>query len=664
MVRLVPPRHCRRRTSTGPWTNSGSALRTAVSPPGPTSPVVGSEPEEDVLDDEAAVDTEFVTEADVGEGEERLRDVPLPLADLPGGVHIGTFIHRVLETTDFAAVSAEEELRARIESALAWRRIDLGDLDAWVAGLATMIETPLGPIVDDMALTEFGPGDRLDEIGFELPLVGGETPSGDLSVSDIADVLRTPPGYRRHPRRVRGPPRRPLARPDPAWLPHGQPGPGAPAARVIASPSSTTRPTGSAARPGTAANAWHYRPSTLTVEMYRAHYPLQALLYSVAFTATCGGGSRATTRRTSSPASSTCSSRGMSSPQFPKVGSQPCGVWGWGPPAGLVEIAQRPLRARWRQMSLPVLDPYDVGLATRAGGVRCRTFNEAGVLRAADVHVARRLGALTGTDDDAVLLAAALAVRCPRLGHVCVDLTTIASTASTETEEQVDLHALPWPGAEEWLDRLRISPLVGEDRPLRLEGARLYLDRYWSAECRVAADLLARADRQVDGVDPAVLRRGLDALFFGDEEPDLQRPRRRVRRPAGRVGHRRWPRNGQDDHGCPRPGAPGRAGVRRRAAPAPGRPGRAYRQGGGPTGGGGQTRRAGAFRSQRSNGIASSYSEARRCTDCWAGARTTPGSVTTGSTGSLTTWSSSTRPPWSRSRSWPASSRPCARTVA
>ena len=171
---------------------------------------------------------------------------------------------------------------------------------------------------------------------------------------------------------------------------------------------------------------------------------------------------------------------------------------------------------------LPVFDPYDVALVHRAGGV-LRTFNEAGVLRAADVHVALRLGALTGTDDDTVLLAAALAVRCPRLGHVCVDLTTVRATASTETEDQVDLDALPWPDAEEWPHRLRASPLVGEDCPLRLEGTRLYLDRYWSAECQVAADLLARAQRPVGGVVPIVLRRGLDALFGADEDPDLQR---------------------------------------------------------------------------------------------------------------------------------------------
>ena len=171
---------------------------------------------------------------------------------------------------------------------------------------------------------------------------------------------------------------------------------------------------------------------------------------------------------------------------------------------------------------LPELDPYDVRLARRAGGL-LRAFNEAGVLSAADVHVALRLGVLADTDDESVLSAAALAVRCPRLGHVCVDLTTIHSTVSTDAEEGVDLEALPWPGGQEWLDRVRASPLVGEDRPLRLEGTSLYLDRYWSAECQVAADLLARAERPVEGVDVEVLRHGLDALFDGTEDPDLQR---------------------------------------------------------------------------------------------------------------------------------------------
>jgi exodeoxyribonuclease V alpha subunit len=168
------------------------------------------------------------------------------------------------------------------------------------------------------------------------------------------------------------------------------------------------------------------------------------------------------------------------------------------------------------------LDPFDVSLARRAGGL-LRRFNEAGVLAAADVHVALRLGALVGSDDERVLLGAALAVRCPRLGHVCVDLTTIASTVSTDAEEEVDLTALPWPEPEYWLEGMRRSPLVGDDLPLRLDGTRLYLDRYWSAECQVAADLLARSQQPVDNVNLDVLRGGLDAMFAGDENPDLQR---------------------------------------------------------------------------------------------------------------------------------------------
>jgi exodeoxyribonuclease V alpha subunit len=51
-----------------------------------------------------------------------------------------------------------------------------------------------------------------------------------------------------------------------------------------------------------------------------------------------------------------------------------------------------------------------------------RSFNEIGVLSAADVHVARTLTELAREADGSVMLAIALAVRAPRLGHVFVDL--------------------------------------------------------------------------------------------------------------------------------------------------------------------------------------------------------------------------------------------------
>jgi exodeoxyribonuclease V alpha subunit len=140
----------------------------------------------------------------------------------------------------------------------------------------------------------------------------------------------------------------------------------------------------------------------------------------------------------------------------------------------------------------------NASLAARATGA-LRQFNEAGLLAPADVHVAQRLAALAGEEDERVALAAALAVRGPRLGHVLVDLATIRDTATVDAEEPVDLSALPWP--EDWIDAVARSPLVavgedgGPDRPLRLVGSALYLDRYWREERQVAADLRALGPR-------------------------------------------------------------------------------------------------------------------------------------------------------------------------
>jgi exodeoxyribonuclease V alpha subunit len=149
----------------------------------------------------------------------------------------------------------------------------------------------------------------------------------------------------------------------------------------------------------------------------------------------------------------------------------------------------------------------DARLVIGADGL-LREFNAAGVLAPADVHVARRLAQLAGEDDEAVQLAAALAVRGPRLGHVCVDLATIRDTATVDVEEPVDVSALPWP--DDWLERVRRSELVGG--PLQLDGSVLYLDRYWREERQVAADLVALMDAPPAPVDEARLAAGLERV--------------------------------------------------------------------------------------------------------------------------------------------------------
>jgi exodeoxyribonuclease V alpha subunit len=156
-------------------------------------------------------------------------------------------------------------------------------------------------------------------------------------------------------------------------------------------------------------------------------------------------------------------------------------------------------------------DPFDVRRAVAAPGL-LREFNDAGVLAAADVHVARRLGELAHEDDEGVLLAAALAVRAPRIGHVHVDLATIRDTATVDAEEPVDVPALPWPAAGEWIERVAASALA--EGPLRLDGSWLYLDRYWREERRVADDLLAIGAEAATSMP--VLRDGLERIFGDD----------------------------------------------------------------------------------------------------------------------------------------------------
>jgi len=156
-------------------------------------------------------------------------------------------------------------------------------------------------------------------------------------------------------------------------------------------------------------------------------------------------------------------------------------------------------------------DPFDARIALGATGL-LRAFNEAGVLTAADVHVAARLGELGDEPDESVRLAVGLAVRGVRNGSVCVDLTQLS---------RVD-PALPWPDPDAWLQAVRASVLVGEGRPLRWEYDLLYLERYRRQEEQVRRDLLAREAQPAPTVHAELLAAGLLRLF-PEEDADQQR---------------------------------------------------------------------------------------------------------------------------------------------
>ncbi|MFC8047453.1 exodeoxyribonuclease V subunit alpha [Nocardia sp. NPDC057353] len=180
-----------------------------------------------------------------------------------------------------------------------------------------------------------------------------------------------------------------------------------------------------------------------------------------------------------------------------------------------------------------------IQIAQRGTGL-LRLFNEAGVLAAADVHVATRLARLGREEREEVLLAAALAVRAVRSGSVCLELDRIAEIGvdADETREPapgIDPARLPWPDPEALVAALRTSPLVrgGNAGPLRplylLEGGAdggplLYLDRYHKQEQTIRRVLTERAAGH-PAVDPALVRRELDRLFGPETAgtPDRQR---------------------------------------------------------------------------------------------------------------------------------------------
>ena len=118
------------------------------------------------------------------------RAVPLHLAAMPGGALVGTVVHSVFEHTEFDAPDLVAAGRHRAgPRGRHGAASTSATADAVVAGLCAAIESPLGPMVGGIRLADVARRDRLDELGFELPLVGGDDASGTAHVAQVADVL-------------------------------------------------------------------------------------------------------------------------------------------------------------------------------------------------------------------------------------------------------------------------------------------------------------------------------------------------------------------------------------------------------------------------------------------------------------------------------------------
>ncbi len=145
----------------------------------------------------------------------------------------------------------------------------------------------------------------------------------------------------------------------------------------------------------------------------------------------------------------------------------------------------------------PERDPFGPELALRAPEPLAG-LNRDEVLIAADVHAATTLGRIGGIHDPEVLRCIALAVAAARQGHSFSELE---------------------PGDAELMRAC--SALVGRHEdvvaPLRLVGTRLYLDRYWREERRLAVSLSARNRMRTDVGDLAGLQAAIGQAFPAEE---------------------------------------------------------------------------------------------------------------------------------------------------
>jgi exodeoxyribonuclease V beta subunit len=203
-----------------------------------------------------------------------------PLAGVVAGTTFGTFVHSVLEHLDTTTPDLHRAISDLVSAHQRRAGLEL-DHAAVTDGLELAVRTPLGPLFGDRSLSDIPPGDRLTELWFDLPIVRacGRAPAG--AVAEI--LLTTLPAddpLRDYASRLRAV----LADLDlSGWLQGSidavfrvhDPG-GVPRFVVVDYKSNRLH------EPGAADPVEAYRPDRLVRAMEAHHYPVQALLYTVA----------------------------------------------------------------------------------------------------------------------------------------------------------------------------------------------------------------------------------------------------------------------------------------------------------------------------------------------------------------------------------------------
>lgn len=266
-----------------------------------------------------------------------------PFADLPAGAAFGTLVHAVLEQVDTDAPDLAAEVAAQCAQALARRPFPGVEAGSLARALTAALITPLGPLAAGRRLADVPARDRLPELDFEFPLHEGP---GAANLGDVAALLRAHlPSADPLARYSEALGSQPLASSPLAGYLSGSidavlrvdvgpsPGQASPVYLVVDYKTNLLRDPNA---PGVERLVRGYRPAVLPAAMIGAHYPLQALLYSVALHRYLRWRLPGYDPRRDLGGVLYLFLRGMAGPATPTEAGVPCGVLSWRPPAALV----------------------------------------------------------------------------------------------------------------------------------------------------------------------------------------------------------------------------------------------------------------------------------------------------------------------------------------
>ena len=261
---------------------------------------------------------------------------PSPLAGLPAGAAFGTVVHGVYEATDAHADDWRARLGAAADAAL--RRWPIAGLDAatLAAALEPSFTSPLGPLAPSATLRSFAPADRLCELDFEFGLTNPAATLADVAAA-LRDHLDADDPLSAYPDRLDGP----LLAPQRL---HGfltgsidavlrLRDEGTPRHLIVDYKTNRLGSAGAAPEPLTIG---HYTAPALAEAMMASHYPLQALLYSVALHRFLRLRLAGYDPERHLGGVAYLFVRGMAGPATPVVAGHPLGVFSWRPSSALI----------------------------------------------------------------------------------------------------------------------------------------------------------------------------------------------------------------------------------------------------------------------------------------------------------------------------------------